>query len=112
MVMVMVMAMAMVTPAAAEEHDGGGDPDEDEDGRAHPDANHCLDRQHLGVRMKKMILSDKRMADSGSLTLCLYNDIIRCYHIFSRNIFIINSQEGTFSTWGASSTDLFSCVFC
>ena len=71
MVMVMVMAMAMVTPAAAEEHDGGGDPDEDEDGRAHPDANHCLDRQHLGVRMKKMILSDKGMDDSGSLTLCL-----------------------------------------
>ena len=69
--MVMVMAMAMVTPAAAEEHDGGGDPDEDEDGRAHPDANHCLDRQHLGFRMKKMIFSDKRMADSGSLTLCL-----------------------------------------
>ena len=23
-----------------------------------------------------------------------------------------NSQEGTFSTWGESSTDLFSCVFC
>ena len=65
------MAMVMVTPAAAEEHDGGGDPDEDEDGRAHPDANHCLDRQHLGVRMKKMILSDKGMDDSGSLTLCL-----------------------------------------
>ena len=60
-----------MSPAAAEKDNSDNDANDDEDGRPHPDPNHCLDRQHLGVRMKKMILSDKWMDDSGSLTLCL-----------------------------------------
>ena len=39
-----------LSPAAAEKDNSDNDADDDEDGGPHPDPNHCLDGQHLGVR--------------------------------------------------------------
>ena len=38
-----------MSPAAAEKDNSDNDADDDEDGGPHPDPNHCLDGQHLGV---------------------------------------------------------------
>lgn len=38
------------SPAAAEKDNGSNNPNNDEDCRSHPNPNHCLNGQHLGVK--------------------------------------------------------------
>ena len=74
----------MVLPAAAEKDNSDNNPDDDEDSRPHPDPNHCLNGQHLGVNQGydkdgKEDLEETKgqmlLSPPGFLTLCLHKNI-------------------------------------
>ena len=105
----------MVLPAAAEKDNSDNNPDDDEDGRPHPDPNHCLNGQHLGVNQGYDEGGEEDLEEtkdkccypqSGFLTLCLHK-LFPYNHILGRNISTVDEVEYLGNTF---SYCLFSCI--